>query len=285
MNSFAVTDHGNLFGAVEFHDQALKKGVKPIIGCEMYVAPSSRFDRTGRPSDTEENNYHLVVLAENNEGYHNLMRLVSKANLEGYYYKPRVDKELLAQHSKGLVVLSGCLSGEVAVNLLNNNFKNAQKVAGEYREIFGAGNYFIEIQDHGLEDQKKINDQLLQLSGQLEIPLVATNDCHYIHKDDSFAHDILLCIQTNRTVNESTRMKFGTEEFFIKSPEEMARVFQGLPQAILNAAEIGKRCHVDLGKMQYHLPLFPVPDGISLTTYFEKITREGYQFRLKELHR
>ncbi|MGH9856427.1 MAG: PHP domain-containing protein, partial [Acidobacteriota bacterium] len=150
MDSVAITDHGNLFGAVEFHDIARKKGIKPIIGCEMYVAPGKRTDKTGRPSDTEENNFHLVVLAENNEGYHNLVRLVSRANMEGYYYKPRVDKELLAEHSKGLIVLSACLSGEVAVNLLNNNFDGAMKVAGEYREIFGAGNYFLEIQDHGL---------------------------------------------------------------------------------------------------------------------------------------
>lgn len=285
MNSVAVTDHGNLFGAVEFHDLALKKGVKPIIGCEMYVAPASRFDKTGRPSDTEENNYHLVVLAENNEGYHNLLRLVSKANLEGYYYKPRVDKELLAKHSKGLIALSACLSGEVAVNLLANNTKNAIKVAQEYRDIFGNGNYFLEIQDHGLPDQIRINTQLLEMTSKLEIPLVATNDCHYIHKDDSRAHDILLCIQTNRTFNEPDRMRFGCDGFYIKSAEEMMQAFKDLPQAVFTAAEIGKRCHVDLRSNQYHLPQFPVPEGFTLSEYFEKIVRDGYQYRIHEWQR
>lgn len=279
MNSVAVTDHGNLFGAVEFHDAALEKGIKPIIGCEMYVAPGSRFDRTGRPTDTEENNYHLVVLAENNEGYHNLVRLVSLANLEGYYYKPRVDKELLAKYSKGLIALSACLSGEVAINLLGNNVEGAARVAGEYREIFGSGSYFLEIQDHGLEDQRRINSHLLQLSSKLEIPLVVTNDSHYISKDDAHAHDVLLCIQTNRTINEQDRMRFGSDSFYVKSPEEMQRVFGDLPQAIQTAAEIGKRCHVDLRSKEYHLPLFPVPEGFTLTQYFEKIVREGYHQR------
>lgn len=279
MTSVALTDHGNMFGAVSFHDKALKKGVKPIIGCEMYVAPGSRFERTGRPSDTEENNYHLVVLAENNEGYHNLVKLVSLANLEGYYYKPRVDKELLQKYSKGLIGLSGCLSGEVAVNLLGNNKKNAVNVAGEYREIFGAGNYFLEIQDHGLADQLRINPSLLEMSSQLEIPLVATNDSHYIHKEDSRAHDILLCIQTNRTVTEPDRMKFGAESFYVKSPQEMAQVFRDLPQSLQNAAEIGRRCHVDLRSNSYHLPLFPVPEGFTLSEYFEKVVRDGFQQR------
>jgi len=279
MTSVAITDHGNMFGAVEFHDQAIKKGIKPIIGCEMYVAPVSRFDKTGKPTDIEENNYHLVVLAENNEGYHNLVKLVSKANLEGYYYKPRVDKELLAEHSKGLIVLSACLSGEVAVNLLAGNSKNAMKVAGEYREIFGSGNYFLEIQDHGLEDQIRINTQLMEMSSKLEIPLVATNDSHYINKEDHRAHDILLCIQTNRTINEQNRMRFGSEGFYIKSPEEMSRVFKDLPQALMTAAEIGKRCHIDLRSTGYHLPLFPVPEGFTLSEYFEHTTRDGFEFR------
>lgn len=282
MDSVAVTDHGNLFGAVEFHDLALKKEIKPIIGCEMYVAPDSRFTKTGRPSDTEENNYHLVLLAENNEGYHNLMRLVSKANLEGYYYKPRVDKELLSKYSKGLIALSGCLSGEVAVNLLQNNINGAIQTAKEYREIFGAGNYFLEIQDHGLADQLRINNHLLQMSSQLEIPLVATNDSHYISKEDAHAHDILLCIQTNRTVTEPDRMKFGADSFYVKSAEEMMRVFKELPQAVHTAAEIGKRCHIDLRGTQYHLPQFPVPENFTLSQYFEKIVRDGFQFRSNE---
>jgi DNA polymerase III subunit alpha len=285
MNSVALTDHGNLFGAVEFHDIARKKGIKPIIGCEMYVAPASRLDRTGRPSDTEENNFHLVVLAENNEGYQNLVRLVSRANLEGYYYKPRVDKQLLAEYSKGLIVLSGCLSGEVAVNLLNGNFDGAMKVAGEYREIFGAGNYFLEIQDHGLADQLRINPQLVQMASRLEIPLVATNDSHYIHKDDAHAHDVLLCIQTNRTLSEQNRMRFGTNGFYIKSPEEMMQVFRELPQSIHTAGEIGKRCEVDLRTKGYLLPLFPVPEGYTPAAYFEQIVREGYKARLPQLEK
>ncbi|HJZ11948.1 MAG TPA: DNA polymerase III subunit alpha, partial [Acidobacteriota bacterium] len=218
------------------------------------------------------------------EGYHNLVRLISKANLEGYYYKPRVDKELLAQHSKGLIALSACLSGEVAVNLLNNQLDGAMKVAGQYQDIFGAGNYFLEIQDHTLPPQQRINPYLLQMSSKLEIPLVATNDCHYIHKDDSQAHDILLCIQTNRTASEQDRMRFGSSGFYIKSPQEMSQVFKDLPQAIQTAAEIGKRCRVDLRSKGYHLPLFPVPEGYSLLQYFEKIIRDGYQRRLPVLH-
>ncbi|MCI0413159.1 DNA polymerase III subunit alpha [bacterium] len=285
MNSVALTDHGNLFGAVEFHDIARKKGIKPIIGCEMYVAPASRLDKTGKPSDTEENNFHLVVLAENNEGYQNLVRLVSRANLEGYYYKPRVDKELLAEYHKGLIVLSGCLSGEVAVNLLNGNFDGAMKVAGEYREIFGAGNYFLEIQDHGLGDQLRINPQLVQMASRLEIPLVATNDSHYIHKEDAHAHDVLLCIQTNRTLSEQNRMRFGTNGFYIKSPEEMMHVFRELPQSIHTAGEIGKRCDVDLRTKGYLLPLFPVPEGYTPAAYFERIVREGYKARLPKLEK
>ncbi len=280
MKSVALTDHGNLFGAIEFHDAAHKKGIKPILGCEMYVAPGSRTDKTGRPSDTEENNYHLVVLAESKEGYHNLVRLVSLANLEGYYYKPRVDKELLSKYSRGLIALSGCLSGEVAINLLHNNFDRALKVASDYRDIFGAGNYFLEIQDHGLPDQRRINPDLLQMSSKLEIPLVATNDSHYIHQEDHRAHDILLCIQTNRTVSEPDRMRFGASDFYVKSPEEMMQVFKDLPQAILTAAEIGKRCDVDLTTKGYHLPLFPVPEGFTLSAYFEKAVRDGHQYRL-----
>ncbi len=280
MKSVALTDHGNLFGAIEFHDIARKKGIKPIIGCEMYVAPGSRLDKTGKPSDTEENNFHLVVLAENNEGYHNLVRLVSRANLEGYYYKPRVDKELLAEYSKGLIALSGCLSGEVAVNLLRNDPNNAMKVASDYRDIFGSGNYFLEIQDHGLPDQLRINPDLLRMSSKLEIPLVATNDSHYIHQEDHRAHDILLCIQTNRTVSEPNRMRFGANDFYVKSPEEMMRVFKDLPQALLTAVEIGKRCEVDLNTKGYHLPLFPVPEGFTLSGYFEKVVRNGYEYRL-----
>ncbi len=285
MDSVALTDHGNLFGAVEFHDIAHKKGINPIIGCEMYVAPGSRTDKTGKPSDTDENNFHLVVLAENNEGYHNLVRLVSKANLEGYYYKPRVDKELLAQHSKGLIVLSACLSGEVAVNLVKDNFEGAMKTAGEYREIFGAGNYFLEIQDHALPDQLRINPMLMQLSSKLEIPLVATNDSHYIHKEDAHAHDILLCIQTNRTVSEQNRMRFGSNSFYIKSPEEMLHVFRDLPSAVHTTGEIGKRCKVDLRSKGYLLPQFPVPEGYNLPDYFEKIVRDGYKQLLPKLHR
>jgi DNA polymerase-3 subunit alpha len=221
MPAVAVTDHGNLFGAIGFYEAAQKAGVKPIIGCEMYVSKTNRLDRdpaSGRP-------HHLILLCENEKGYQNLVKLVSKGYLEGFYYKPRIDKELLNENSEGLIGLSACLNGEVSANVLSGRVEQAEKAATEYRDIFGKDRFFLEIHDHGLEKQRKIIPDMLRISERTGIGTVATNDCHYMHQDDCRAHDILLCIQTGKSVNDPIRMKFYTDQFYFKKREEMNRVF------------------------------------------------------------
>src|SRR5438094_1427925 len=238
MPAVAVTDHGNLFAAVKFYDEALNRGVKPIIGCETYVASTNRFDRS---PDSDRPN-HLVLLCENERGYSNLVKLASAAYVEGYYYKPRIDKDLLARHADGLIGLSACLRGEVAQALSAERYETAQRAAYDLRDIFGKGNFFLEIQDHHIPEQQRINPQLVRLSRETGIPLVATNDCHYVTKSDARAQDVLVCIQTGKTVNDSTRMKFATDEFYFKPFEEMARTFRDLPEALARTSEIAARC-------------------------------------------
>ena len=210
MPAVAITDHGNLFGAFQFYRAAVERGVKPIIGCEVYVTRTSRFNRS--PNSDRPN--HLVLLAENEIGYKNLMKLVSLAYQEGFYYKPRIDKDLLAQHSQGLIGLSSCLRGEVSEALLEERYETARQAAHDHLEIFGKGNFFLELQDQGLEPEKKINPQIVKLSRETGIPLVATNDCHYLQQEDAHAHDVLLCIQTGKTLSDPNRMKFPTDQFF-----------------------------------------------------------------------
>jgi DNA polymerase-3 subunit alpha len=221
MPAIAVTDHGNLFGAMGFYDAATKAGVKPIIGCEMYVAKTSRLDRdpsAGRPN-------HLILLCENEIGYRNLVKLVSKSYLEGFYYKPRIDKDLLAQHSEGIIGLSACLNGEVSANLSAGKFDEAVAAAGRFEDIFGKDRFFLEIHDHGLDKQRKIIPDMLKVSERTGIRTTASNDCHYMERDDCRAHDVLLCIQTGKTVNELNRMKFYTDQFYVKTRQEMDEVF------------------------------------------------------------
>src|SRR5438445_10823854 len=221
MPAVAVTDHGNLFGAIGFYESATKEGVKPIIGGEMYVAKTSRFDRdpaSGRPN-------HLIVLCENERGYQNLVKLVSSGYLDGFYYKPRIDKEILRQHSEGLIGLSACLNGEVSSNLLGGRIEQAEKAAAEYHDIFGKDRFFLEIHDHGLEKQRKIIPDMLKIGERTGIKVAATNDCHYMQKDDCRAHDILLCIQTGKTQNDPNRMKFYTDQFYFKTSDEMELIF------------------------------------------------------------
>jgi len=246
-----VTDHGNLFGAIDFYQRAMKKGVKPIIGCEAYVAPGARTDRTppGRGGFSEASNYHLILLVKNNTGYHNLCRLLSRAYIDGFYYKPRIDKDLLAEHNEGLIALSACLHGEVAHNLSLGRPEAAEQAAKWYRETFDDRRFYLEIQHNGIEEQEKVNKGLIEFSRKLDIPLVATNDCHYLEKDDSRVHDTLLCIQTGTTVNAPNRMRFSTDEFYVKSPEEMAKAFADTPEAISNTVEIAERCNVELTGM------------------------------------
>ncbi|MBI4461670.1 MAG: PHP domain-containing protein, partial [Acidobacteria bacterium] len=213
MLAVAVTDHGNLFGAVKFYQAAQAGGIRPIIGCEVYVTRGSRHDRTGNGERT----HHLVLLCENNEGYHNLVELVSHGYLEGFYYKPRIDYELLGTHNRGLIALSACLRGEVASRLLENDYAAAQKAAGNLQDIFQRGNFFLEVQDQGLELEHRIQPDLLRLSRDTGIPLVATNDCHYLRREDARAHDVLLCIQTGKTISDPNRMRFGSDQFYLKS--------------------------------------------------------------------
>ncbi len=278
--ALAVTEHGNLFSSVVFHDKARQKGIKPILGCETYVATGSRFIKKGSPG---ESNNHLVLLAETEEGYHNLIQLVSAAYTEGFYYKPRIDKELLAQHSRGLIGLSSCLKGEISVHLRADQEARAIAAAGEYREILGPGNFFLELQDQGIPEQKVVNAGLRRVAQSLDLPLVCTNDVHYLNRDDFRAHDILLCIGTGKTVQEVERMRYHGDQFYLKSPDEMAQLFGDVPGAMANTVLIAERCNVDFGKTVNHLPDFDVPAGYTLDAYFERMVWEGFERRRPRL--
>ncbi len=281
MPAVAVTDHGNLFGAVKFYEAARKHGVKPIIGCEVYVAGTNRFDR----SPDVDRPYHFVLLCENERGYQNLVKLVSAAYTEGYYYKPRIDKDLLAQHSEGLIALSACLRGEVAVALSAERYDAAVQSAHDLQDIFGKGNFFLEIQDQGMPEEHKINPDLVRLSRETGIPLVATNDCHYLTRDDARAQEVLVCIQTGKTLSDPHRMKFPTDQFYFKTYEEMAAVFSEIPDALTHTLEIAERCNVKLEQKEHVFPHFEVPPGESLDSYFERMTREGFARRRERLER
>jgi len=282
MPACAITDHGNMFGAVEFYNAMKANGVKPIIGCEMYVAYGSRFEKTSvedQQADAGSNN-HLIVLAANDTGYKNLVKLVSAGYTEGFYYKPRIDKELLREHRDGLIVLSSCLKGEVSQNLAGGNYAKARDAALQYKEILGAENFFLEIQDHGIPDQQKIVPMMARLGEEIGLELVATNDSHYLSKDDAFAHEVLLCIGTGKTLGDERRMKFYSDDFYVKGPDEMERIFRAYPQAIANTGKIAERIKTSLDVKGHHLPNFPVPKGEDLASYFEKIVRDGLTRRL-----
>jgi DNA polymerase-3 subunit alpha len=281
MPAVAVTDHGNLFAAANFYHKATTHGVKPIIGCEVYVAPDNH---KNRGADAERSN-HLVLLCENDEGYRNLIQLVSTGFLDGFYYKPRVDHELLAQHSKGLIALSACLRGEVADALLSEKYDQARTNAYRLRDIFGKGNFFLEVQDQGLEVETKINRDLVQLSRETGIPLVATNDCHYLTKSDAHAQEVLMCIQTGKTMSDTQRMKFATDQFYFKTAEEMAQVFREIPDAVSRTVAIADRCNVKIQRVSNPFPEFKVPEGYTTDSYFEKAVREGFASRAQQLER
>ncbi len=281
MPAVAVTDHGNLFAAANFFHKAGTHGVKPIIGCEVYVAPDNH---KNRGSDAERSN-HLVLLAENEEGYRNLIQLVSTGFLEGFYYKPRVDHDLLQQHSKGLIALSACLRGEVADALLSDKYDQAKTNAYRLRDIFGKGNFFLEVQDQGMEIETRINRDLVQLSRETGIPLVATNDCHYLTRSDAHAQEVLMCIQTGKTMSDGQRMKFATDQFYFKTAEEMAQVFRELPDAVSRTVTIADRCNVKIQRVTNPFPEFKVPDGFTADSYFEKVVREGFLTRAPMLER
>ncbi|MCM1179532.1 MAG: DNA polymerase III subunit alpha [Clostridium sp.] len=275
MDSIAITDHGVMHGVIEFYKEAVKAGVKPIIGCEVYVAPGSRFDReAGRG---EERYYHLVLLAENDTGYHNLMKIVTLGYTEGYYYKPRVDKEVLAKYHEGIIALSACLAGEVATFLRMGFYEEAKKAAVVYEEIFGRHNFFLELQDHGILEQKTVNQGLLRISQETGIELVATNDIHYVMESDVEAHDILLCIQTGKKQKDEDRMRYDGGQYYLKSPEEMEKLFPYAKQALDNTVEIAKRCNVEIVFGEQKVPKFKVPEGFTSESYLRALCEEGLQ--------
>lgn len=280
MPAVAVTDHGNLFGAVEFYRKAKEAGVKPIIGCEAYLAPKSRFDKDSQFAHNEY--YHLILLAANQTGYQNLLKLSSKAYLEGFYYKPRIDKELLREYSEGLVALSGCLSGEVPYLISQDRLDDAIRTAGEYREIFGKERYFFEVQENGVAQQQVVNRGLQEMAQRMGVPLVATNDCHYLQKGDAKVHDILLCLQTGKTLNEPNRMRFHTDQLYVKSTEEMLAAFRDWPDAVWNTSLVAELCNVEFTFGTYHLPDYRVPEGETLDSYLDKLALRGLADRLRE---
>ncbi|SDZ21531.1 DNA polymerase-3 subunit alpha [Proteiniborus ethanoligenes] len=280
MDSIAITDHGVMYGIVDFYKTAVKKGVKPILGCEVYI---SKGKYTEKDPVRDKGQYHLVLLAENNEGYSNLMKIVSEGFINGFYYRPRVDHSILKKYSKGIIALSSCLAGEVQQYLLEDNYDKAKRTALLYNDIFGQGNFYLELQDHGIREQKLVNQQLLKLSKETDIPLVATNDVHYINKEDSKFHDVLLCIQTGKTLEDEERMKFPSSEFYLKSYEEMKSLFNGFNGALENTVQIAERCNVELDFNTLHLPGYTAPDGLTNSEYLRKLCYEGLKIKYKEI--
>jgi DNA polymerase III subunit alpha len=280
MPAVAVTEHGNMFSAIVFHDHARDRGVKPILGCEVYVAPGTRFDRGGPATETYN---HLVLLAESREGWHNLIKLVSAGYTEGFYRKPRIDKEILARHAKGLIGLSSCLKGEIPSQICSDRSAAALASAATFRDILGEGNFFLELQWHGIEDQRIANRGLVPIARELGMPLVCTNDVHYLSQGDHVPHDILLCIGTGRTVTDAGRLRYHGDQFFLKTAEEMAATFGDHPDALRNTLLIAERCNVDLAGTENHLPDFDVPPGFTLDEYFEHEVRKGFAERLPRL--
>ncbi len=282
MPAVAMTDHGNIFGAVHFVNAAKSAGIKPIVGCELYVCKKDdhRIERTPPDGDTYN---HLLVLAENEEGYRNLVKITSEASLHGFYYKPRVSKKFLAEHAKGLIALSGCLKGEVAESLMEEKYEAARAAAATYADIFGKRNFFLEIQDQGLEMEHRIHPHLFRLEKDLGLPLVATNDSHYLCEDDAHAQDVMVCIQTGKSIQDPNRMKFQGSQFYVKSHDEMYQVFKDSPDVLAHTLAIAERCNLRLDKVSNPFPHFDVPDGYTLDSYFEQVTREGFALRMEAI--
>ncbi|MBI3601565.1 MAG: DNA polymerase III subunit alpha [Candidatus Omnitrophica bacterium] len=275
MPALGMTDHGNMFGAIHFYQACQKANIKPIIGCEVYITPGSRLEK----NSDQKSICHLTLLAANGDGYANLLKLVSAAYLDGFYYKPRIDKEILAKHAKGLIGISGCLKGEVSGHLLRGNFEAALKAAQDYRQIFEKGNYYIELMDHGLSEQKKVNEDLLKIAQTLNLPMVASNDVHYIEQNQSIAHETLLCIQTQTTLNDANHMRFGSDQFYFKDAEAMKASFAWAPQAISNTLAIAEKCDLKLDFDQYHLPRYEVPPAKTAESYLRQLCEEGFRKR------
>ena len=277
MPALAVTDHGNMSGAIEFYQAARDAGIKPIIGCEAYVTMrGSRFTKTPEQRSLIS---HLVLLARNQEGYRNLCKLISAAYVEGFYYHPRMDKDLLARHASGLVATSACLKGEIAQHLKKDDYNSALKAADDFRHIFGEGNFYLEIMDQGLPAQKKVTEGVLKIAGELSLPVIATNDVHYLQQDQAAAHEILLCIQTQTTLTDTQRMRLQSDQFYFKSPGEMARIFSWIPEALSNTLEVAEKCDLEMRFDQIHLPHFSPPDNKTQDAFFDELCEQGLRRR------
>ena len=274
MTSCAITDHGVMYGCIDFYKECMKQGINPVIGCEVYVAPNSRLDR-----NKEEKYYHLILLAENNTGYQNLVKIVSQGFIDGFYYRPRVDLEILEKYHEGLICLSACLAGEVARNIISMQYGKAKETALRYQEIFGEGNYFLELQDHGIHDDKTLIQGVLRLHDETGIPMVATNDCHYTRQEDAASHDILLCMQGNHLITDIDRRRYPGDQFYVKSEEEMRELFRFAPEAIENTQKIADRCQVRFTFHEEKLPHYHVPEGYDAWTYLNKLCSEGLERR------
>ena len=281
MDSLAITDHGNMFGAIDFYLEAQKAGIKPIIGCEVYIAPSSRLDKN--IGGIEESSYHLILLARDETGYQNLIKLVSIGYLEGFYYRPRIDKEVLKQHAQGLIALSACLKGEIPALLQQRRFNDALKTADEFLNILGKDNFYLEIQENFIPEQKTVNAGLIKISKELNIPLIATNDVHYLLKENAASHEALLCIQTQTTLDDPNRMRFQTDEFYFKSPQEMKELFKDVPSAIANTVEVAKRCNLELDFSKVHLPKYEAPVGKTKEDFLRELCEKGLKVRFKTI--
>ena len=273
MTAAAITDHGVMYGVIDFYKAANAAGIHPILGCEVYVAPNSRFDRENVSG--EDRYYHLVLLAENNTGYSNLVKIVSKGFVDGYYYKPRVDMEVLNTYHEGVIALSACLAGEVQRYLARGMYEKAKETAFKYQDCFGKGNFFLELQDHGIPEQKMVNQELLRLSKETGIELVATNDVHYTYAEDAEAHDILLCIQTGKKLADEDRMRYEGGQYYVKSEDEMKELFPYALEALSNTQKIADRCHVEIEFGNTKLPHFDVPEGYTTWTYLNKLCYDG----------
>lgn len=276
MTALAITDHGNMYGAVDFYKTCKKHGIKPIIGCEVYVAPRTRFDRE-KVLDKDYN--HLILLCENETGYKNLIKLVSLSYTEGYYYKPRVDHDILEKYHEGLICLSACLAGEIPQAILERDYEKAKNTALWYRDVFGEENYFLELQDHGIKEQKIVAEGIKRLYAETNIPVVVTNDTHYINKEDSKVQQVLICIATNHVLGEDTGLEFHSQEFYLKSEEEMKQLFPDLPEAVENTAKIAERCNFDFEFGKTKLPYFEIEEDISHFEYFRRKCYEGLETR------
>ena len=281
MKNIAITDHGNMYGVIEFYRAARAAGINPVIGCEVYVAPGSRFDREGTKGEGRYN--HLVLLAENNVGYSNLIKIVSKGFTEGFYYKPRVDYEVLEKYHEGVIALSACLAGAVATALRYGQYETAKKEAERLYDIFGKDHFYLELQDHGIADQATVNQGLLRMSEELKIPLVATNDVHYITAEDAEPHDILLCIQTQKKVQDEDRMRYEGGQYYLKSEDEMKALFPYAQEALENTSKIAERCHVEIEFGKYKLPKYDVPEGFTADSYLQKLCQDGMKKRYEEI--